>query len=254
VIDRYDDLIRQNDHAIGKLIAELKQLAIYEETLLGITGDHGEAFGENGVFGHATVPWEEVVHVPLILKLPTDIECDNTVPDVVEHVDLVPTILDAWDINPDHINQGESLLNIIHNEHSSNGTAFTYTNLRSTSPEYISFRASDWKYMKIIPPKVSDIFSARSLKEGILSWYRFNRMFGFIGNKELLYKVQDGCVNENRSLVDENPDVCHDLKQGVTNVFEECDDVRNKIHFDANQKVGKIDDDTRDQLEGMGYL
>lgn len=74
----YDGCIRQLDAAIERLVAELKRRGEYEETLLVITSDHGEGFGERSrldpsvrLIGHRWGIAEELTHVPLLVKEPT---------------------------------------------------------------------------------------------------------------------------------------------------------------------------------------
>ena len=66
----YDGEIRYMDHHLGAVLAALKRLHLYDRTWIIVTADHGELFGEHGLFGHGHVPYQEVVHVPLISKPP----------------------------------------------------------------------------------------------------------------------------------------------------------------------------------------
>ena len=68
----YQDMIYFNDYHLGLLIEELKNRDLFDRTLLIVTGDHGEAFGEHGVNSHAGRPYDEQIRVPLIMKLPED--------------------------------------------------------------------------------------------------------------------------------------------------------------------------------------
>src|SRR3990172_11785711 len=64
LIRLYEDMIVYNDHHLGVLIERLRELGLYEETFLMITGDHGEAFGEHGATAHGRVPHDEQIRVP----------------------------------------------------------------------------------------------------------------------------------------------------------------------------------------------
>lgn len=66
----YDGEIRYADHHLGEVIELLKRRNLYDRTWIIVTADHGELFGEHGVRGHGTVPYEEVVHVPFVSKPP----------------------------------------------------------------------------------------------------------------------------------------------------------------------------------------
>ncbi|MFT7669149.1 MAG: arylsulfatase A-like enzyme [Planctomycetota bacterium] len=75
---RYDIGIANADLAVGEVIEYLKKLGQWENTLLIVTSDHGEFFGEHGLVEHSKDIYEEVLHVPLVCKYPeTDLGSVN---------------------------------------------------------------------------------------------------------------------------------------------------------------------------------
>lgn len=68
MIDTYDGAIRYVDDQLGKLVADLKRMGLYDSTTIIVTSDHGEGFGEHGYFLHAHHLFEEFIHVPLLVK------------------------------------------------------------------------------------------------------------------------------------------------------------------------------------------
>ena len=62
--------IAYTDDCIGKVVQKLKELGIYDSTLLVVTSDHGEMLGEHGEETHTYFIYQGAVHVPLIVKLP----------------------------------------------------------------------------------------------------------------------------------------------------------------------------------------
>lgn len=70
IIDRYDSSLAYIDHSIGALVARLQSLGIYDNTLLVITADHGESFGEHGAISHGWNLYEEEIRIPLLIKAP----------------------------------------------------------------------------------------------------------------------------------------------------------------------------------------
>lgn len=62
--------IRWVDDAIGRLISELKRLGLYDNALILVVSDHGEEFWEHGTYGHGHTLYDELLHVPLLVKLP----------------------------------------------------------------------------------------------------------------------------------------------------------------------------------------
>ena len=70
MVSQYDGGIAFIDFHLGKLIERLKSLGLYENSLIIITSDHGEVFGERGLLGHGVSVYEDLVYVPLIIKYP----------------------------------------------------------------------------------------------------------------------------------------------------------------------------------------
>ena len=66
----YDGEIHYMDHHVGRLLDYLKQHDMYENAWIIITADHGELYREHGEVGHGDIPYQEVVHIPLIVKDP----------------------------------------------------------------------------------------------------------------------------------------------------------------------------------------
>lgn len=91
----YDSEIRFTDEYIGKLMDELKELKLYDNTLIVFTADHGEEFLERGDYwiGHTKKLYQEQIHVPLIVKLPESNE-QRIVHEYVGLIDLMPTVID----------------------------------------------------------------------------------------------------------------------------------------------------------------
>lgn len=69
-IDLYDGEIRYSDDGVKELVAKLKELGVWDNTILVLTSDHGEEFFEHDVLGHGFSLYQAVVHVPLILRGP----------------------------------------------------------------------------------------------------------------------------------------------------------------------------------------
>jgi arylsulfatase A-like enzyme len=96
---QYDGAIVYLDHHIGRLVQRLEDLGLYTNTLVIITADHGEAFGENGVVGHDKTVFQSQVFVPLVVKFPGQTD-SRVVNERVSQVDLTPTILEVAGLEP----------------------------------------------------------------------------------------------------------------------------------------------------------
>ena len=70
LLAHYDGEIAYLDYYMGKLFEKLKELGIYDNTMIIITSDHGEFFGEHDYWYHSHELYEEVIKIPLIIKYP----------------------------------------------------------------------------------------------------------------------------------------------------------------------------------------
>jgi arylsulfatase A-like enzyme len=90
-VDLYDGEIAETDAWIGKLLRWIGA-NVKGSTIIAITADHGEEFGEHGGQFHGTTLYEEIVHVPLLIRVPGAMPAAVSTP--VRLIDLVPTFLD----------------------------------------------------------------------------------------------------------------------------------------------------------------
>ena len=90
----YDGEVAYADEIVGRLVKYLKSHQLYDRSTILLLSDHGEGLGDHGEEEHGLFVHEEVVHVPLIIKQESNTSPGRRVSDVVQHIDLVPTILD----------------------------------------------------------------------------------------------------------------------------------------------------------------
>lgn len=105
VSDRYDDEVAEADRQVGRLLDGLG--AARAETLVVVTADHGEAFGEHGEIGHSLFIYDTTLQVPLILSGPG--VARGLLPDPVPLVDIAPTVLAATAVQAAAPLDGEAL-------------------------------------------------------------------------------------------------------------------------------------------------
>ena len=98
--DLYDEEIRFTDAGIGRLVDRLARLGERDNTVVVITADHGEEFLGHGHLGHTRSLYEELVRVPLILRVPNGAPAGRVVKRPVSVVSLVPTLLDLAGVDP----------------------------------------------------------------------------------------------------------------------------------------------------------
>ena len=92
LVDGYDGAIRYLDDRLGQVLAVLEEAGVLEETALVVSADHGEQFGELGVYGDHCAAASAVQNVPLVVAWPGVTPGDRVCRDLVLNVDLPPTL------------------------------------------------------------------------------------------------------------------------------------------------------------------
>jgi|SRR5579871_21221 len=110
-ISQYDGGIAYEDAEVGRIVDWLKQHNLYDSTMIVVTTDHGESFGERSHVGHANSPYQNLLHVGLLVKYPnsarTGVEARP-----VSLIDVAPTVLDIAGVVRPAGMQGVSLLQL----------------------------------------------------------------------------------------------------------------------------------------------
>jgi arylsulfatase A-like enzyme len=96
----YEGEMHWTDTEVRRIVDRLEELGKLDDTLIIITSDHGDEFFEHGSIGHRRTLFEEVVGVPLILRLPGELPAGARVAGPVSLVDLPQTLLDVLDLPP----------------------------------------------------------------------------------------------------------------------------------------------------------
>lgn len=92
----YDDEILYQDMLLGRLFDSLEELELMEDTLIIITADHGEEFGELAHrVGHQLALTDRLLHVPLIFRYPKMLPAGKRMRSIASTIDIYPTILDV---------------------------------------------------------------------------------------------------------------------------------------------------------------
>jgi len=109
----YDAEICYVDYYIGILITYLKKIKIYQETNFIITSDHGQALFDHNQLSHGISLYDELLKVPLIIKLQTSFNKQMRVEEQIELIDIAPTILNLFNLPKYEGFHGKSLLPLI---------------------------------------------------------------------------------------------------------------------------------------------
>ena len=108
--DLYDAEIASLDDAVGELLDGMREAGLLDDTIVVVTSDHGEHFGERQRVEHSFSLYRPILHVPLLVRVPGRLTGGRVVDDLVRLEDVFPTILDACGRPVPPGLDGESLL------------------------------------------------------------------------------------------------------------------------------------------------
>lgn len=217
----YDGQLTYIDSEIGLLFEQLKKTDFYEDTLIILTADHGEAFGEHGFFKHSYEPYDELIRVPLIIKFPKSLYAGEVVKSQVRLIDVMPTILDFLKIKTDSELEGSSLLS-----HLNNGSD---RNHKMDFPDHA----------------VSEIFNERYGVNALSIRTEKFKYIHFHNRKDELYDLEKD-PEERDNVIGLNPEVAEKFQQMLQPVLSE-----------KKQKVVKkvnLSEETVNELKALGYI
>lgn len=107
----YDANMAHGDRLVRQLVEFLETTERLGDTLVVVLSDHGESFGEHGHLLHGTEPYEELIHVPLLIRPPDGVDWPKRrIASPIQLVNLVPTFTELYGLQPDAELDGRSLL------------------------------------------------------------------------------------------------------------------------------------------------
>lgn len=110
----YSALVSQCDDSLGRVLDEMDEHQLWDDTLLIVCTDHGFLLGEQGWWGKSTPPWyDQTVHIPLFVWDPRQERRGIRSDALVQTIDIGPTLLDAFGIAESEHMQGRSLAQAI---------------------------------------------------------------------------------------------------------------------------------------------
>ncbi|MFN0205221.1 MAG: sulfatase [Planctomycetota bacterium] len=217
----YRECVRMADASVNSFIEGLRKSNILDKSILIITSDHGEEFGEHGGTQHEEV-WEELLRVPLLIRLPGAALAGTHVPHAFSGIDLMPTLLDLLGMErPTHI-EGRSHLSHFSGGPNLNQIAFAHHTIQDALVGDVA-RASNWKLYEIADRP------------------RGKRIFNLTGDQA-----------ERQNLVNSNPPEA----QPLSDALKMHRAVRKAMgeYYDSGRTSGELDGKLLDDLRGLGYL
>ena len=152
VIAQYDGALAYMDTCIQRLLTKLEELGVADNTIVLLTGDHGESFLEHDIYFDHHGLYETTIHVPLIIRAP-GLPAGMRVPGYVAHQDMLPTLLDLLgnkrllrELKPD----GQSVLPLVRGERTTNYAEFYLT--ECTWMRKRGWRTHEWKLIEALEP------------------------------------------------------------------------------------------------------
>ncbi len=137
----YDNEVTYNDRYLGDLLVYLQTKGMLDDTLIVVTGDHGDEFWDHGSCGHGSGVYQDLVWVPLIFRLPGLFPQGRRIEVEADGVDIMPTLLDAAGVPIPKGVQGESLLRWIYADR----PVYPRTTISTHYDQIYALRSGDWK-------------------------------------------------------------------------------------------------------------
>ena len=233
MIDLYDSDVRYMSKQIGRLFSHLRAGGRWDETNVIFTSDHGEEFGEHGLYYHRNWPYDELVHVPLVVRTPES--ASGVSRGLQQLLDVAPTALDLHDVSiPDGF-EGRPL------EVGSGGADDADGPRTDTDAQADGAEAGTGESER--RPIV-----ASSLRETFAVAARTDRWkYVHTSDDEAVLYDLEADPGERRSVLDGHPDVARSLRERVP------EDVYG-IPSAASGTDREFDQETERRLEDLGYL
>jgi len=234
MILHYDASVRTVDEQIGRVVDALRRHDLLDATLLVVTADHGESFGEQGYLQHGPRVDEVVMRVPLIMRFPGQAphgRAGQRAAQLVRTIDIMPTTLVALGVPVPADIQGKSLLPAI-----DDGVDLALTAYGETAGEFVEvdaqtvsagvagrhrmLRTTRWKLV-YVPTAGSDVYHLHDMANG----------------------------GEETDVAATHPDVLADMRADIDAILAADPDL---AHGGSVQRP--ITDAQRERLRALGYL
>jgi len=202
LIALYDESISESDALIGTFLEEIEELGLADNTIIIFTSEHGDMFGKYGRFMRGGplrgTFYDDVLHIPLLIKHPK--AAPALLDGLVEHIDIVPTLLDFLSIPQNPSFQGKSLIPLI---------------LKNEEVHQYVFSGSEYN-----PGDDNDYFTQKTRLEAIRSkeWKLIKESVLSLTSQGPVFELYD-IVNDKEelhNLADRGGDVFEDLKSKLS--------------------------------------
>jgi len=208
-----------DDH-VGQLVASLKERGLYDDMMIVLVSDHGEHLGEHDLWFTHAEPYQECLHVPLMIKFPEGHFAGTVVDSPVSTLDLMPTMLETVNIRPPDMD-GRSLLPLCAGRATSVGSLLVAE--QGGHVDGFSKVLIDWPWKLLY-----------SRSKGVEAYSLFNL---------------NADPGETSDLSDEHAAKTKQMRRRMWRVF----DPDNPVVEAGTAVSADIDEDTKRRLEALGY-
>ncbi|MBI5507540.1 MAG: sulfatase [Deltaproteobacteria bacterium] len=223
VMAQYQGAVTYVDDEFGRLLDRLEQMGLLERTAIVLTADHGESLGEHDIYYTHTGLYEPTIHVPLITYFPGAGRQGVQVRDVVESVDIMPTVLEYFDIPVPKGAHGRSLWPLIRGEVQPERVALS----EHAGRNLVVLRTDRYKYIKQ------------------LRTVHLQPSYPWVEGREELYDLKADPL--------ERRDLARDQNE-VMRVFRKELDRRRGDRLNLQVGAAELTDETVEVLRAMGYV
>lgn len=240
----YDAEIAQQDAHLGRLFDYLERSGTLDNTLVVIAADHGEGHGDHDFIGHSFVVFQELVHVPLIIRQPEHFPAGKRVTTNVSTRRIFHTILDIVDVQPplaaDDPNANVTGLSL---KRSLNGAPDTE---RDTA---FSEAFPPVNLLNILEDRKPELVEERALTQIRRGVYEGDHKLALVGDSvESLFDVERDPA-EAHNVADEHPAVVADLHRKLDTFVDDAQAQRQD-----SQHSDHLSDEVLDNLRALGYI
>ncbi|UCH36106.1 MAG: sulfatase, partial [Armatimonadota bacterium] len=158
----YDDEVRYADRWLGRLMASLRELGLFDNTTIIVTADHGEEFWDHSGFEHGHSMYDEVLRVPLLIKFPRGAHAGDRVRAQVGLIDVLPTVLDVAGVAiPDGV-RGRSLVPLLGGDSAAGQGRELFAEMTLYGEELKALRTSEYKVIFHPESRAMEVYDLRA--------------------------------------------------------------------------------------------
>lgn len=244
LLDFYDAEVTYQDELLGRFLSSLEASGTLDNTMVIIAADHGEAHGDHGFMGHSFVVYQELVHVPLLIRWPERFPAGKQVNTNVSTRRVFHTVLDAAGITPP----------IDETSPNANVSRLTLAASVNGRPDPERGRAYAEAFppqtflnvMRHRSPQLIDTLNLRQVRRGV---YADDHKLTTIGEQiDGLFHLERDPFEVN-SIAAQQPDLTAQLQDDLTAFTRET--VAQRVDGDV---FGDVDEEVVEHLRALGYI